>query len=241
MNLVIDIGNTNSKMAVFHEDKIVKSMQAELLNSSLVKKALDEYPIHKGIITHVKNPKSDLIYLLKKRLDYLYILSGNIPVPVENLYKTRESLGYDRLAGAVGANNIFPGTNVLIIDLGTAITYDFVNDKNQYTGGNISPGMRMRFRALNTFTEKLPLVKASTPFEFLGDTTEGAIAAGVKNGIIFELNGYIQKASGHFDDLKIIITGGDAHYFVNSIKKPIFAEPDLVLIGLNRILKYNVA
>jgi type III pantothenate kinase len=158
------------------------------------------------------------------------------PVPIKNCYATPETLGVDRLAAAVGANYLFPATDCLIFDCGTAITIDFVSQNGEFLGGNISPGLQTRFKALNTFTSKLPLEDIAENVPTMGTTTATAIQAGVLNGISYEIETYIDR-NPH---CTIIFTGGDAFFLVKNIKNSIFVICNLVMIGLNRIVNYNV-
>ena len=134
---------------------------------------------------------------------------------------------------------MFPSTNNLIFDFGTAITIDFINANNQYLGGNISPGLNTRFKALHHYTGKLPLIEKNEHFEMTGKTTEEAIISGVQKGIVYEIEGYIREMQSSFANLNVIFTGGDAFFFEKKVKNSIFVEPMLVFFGLNRILEYN--
>ena len=165
--------------------------------------------------------------------------STSTPIPIENLYLTKDTLGVDRLANAVAANSIFPQRNVLVVDCGTCVKYDFVNHKNQYLGGSISPGLQMRFKALNQFTGKLPLLKPEAHPSLIGDSTETAITSGVINGLVAEIKGVIKSYTSIYENLTVILTGGDASFFDKELKSNIFVEPNLTLIGLNEILRYN--
>jgi type III pantothenate kinase len=146
----------------------------------------------------------------------------------------------DRIAGVCGAIQLFPGSNNLVIDAGTCITYDFVDEMAQYHGGGISPGLNMRFKAVHTFTAKLPLVSAKAGVDLIGTTTETSIQSGVINGLLSEIEGTIGRYAVKFPGLKVILCGGDAGFFENQLKATIFAVPDLVLFGLNSILIHNV-
>ena len=148
-------------------------------------------------------------------------------------------MGKDRLAAVAGAIGLYPNTNLLVIDAGTAITYELINSKHEFLGGNISPGMTIRYKALNEFTSKLPLLSASDETPLIGQSTKEAIQAGVQNGVLFEIQGLINELSSQYPSIKTIITGGDAEFFARKLKNPIFVHPNLVLIGLNRILEYN--
>jgi type III pantothenate kinase len=240
MNLVIDIGNTRTKAAVFDHSEMIEDYSVESSPVNLAKKILDKFAgIHYAIISSVSEPEADFLSYIGKKVKKLIEVESTIPVPITNLYQTPDTLGKDRLAALVGAYTIFPDSNVLIIDAGTAITYDFLNSGKEYSGGNISPGMEMRFKALNQFTGKLPKVSAKNVFPEMGIDTESAILSGVSNGIIFEMESYIRIFSKKHKDLKIILTGGDANFFVRNLKKTIFVVPNLILIGLNHILQYN--
>ena len=177
---------------------------------------------------------------LKHHLDHYIELTSRTELPIKNLYQTPETLGKDRIAGATGGISLFPGNNILVIDAGTAITFDFINKKEEYIGGNISPGLSMRYRALHQFTNQLPLLQKEDDIGMLGENTKKAIIRGVQNGIVFEMNHYIENLSLEHENLKTILTGGDSNFFDNKLKYPIFVESDLVLIGLNKILKYNI-
>lgn len=152
---------------------------------------------------------------------------------------TPETLGKDRLAAVIAASNIFPGSDLLVIDAGTAITYDFINKDREYHGGSISPGINMRFKALNTFTGRLPLIDPEPFDQLIGLNTHEAILSGVMNGARYEMNGIIEDYQLKFPHLKTILTGGDAIYFDKKLKSNIFVSSNLVILGLKLILKYN--
>jgi len=240
MNLVIDIGNTLTKGAIFRDDEMVDKISMEVFNTGRLEDIIKKYPgFNKAILSTVKERDPALISSLKQHVDSFIELGRDTPLPVKNVYETPETLGYDRLAAAVGANTIFPGSNVLIIDIGSAITFDFIDRENNYRGGNISPGMQMRFRALNEHTSNLPLVKPAVQDRGIGKNTTEAIRKGVQNGIIYEIDGFIDQMKSVHEDLKIMVTGGDSNFFDNSLKNSIFVDLNLILKGLNRILEYN--
>jgi len=139
----------------------------------------------------------------------------------------------------VGAHNLFPDSNILVIDAGTAITYDLLTAEGTYLGGNISPGIEMRFKALNQFTGKLPKIEKADQNILFGKTTEQAIRAGVQNGVVYEIEGTINSFKDFYKNLKVIITGGDAEFFEKKLKNSFFVSPNLTNLGLNRILEYN--
>lgn len=240
MNLVIDIGNTRTKIALFNHNELMISVPLEELTPEHIQMLQEEHPtLDSAIISATKEFSPELKRTLYNSFTQFIELDHHTLIPIENLYHSKETLGKDRLAAAIGANELFPDQNLLIIDAGTAITFDLVNSFNQYLGGNISPGLSMRFNALHQFTGKLPLVTANENFPLIGQNTTDAIRAGVQNGILFEVNQYIQVLNKKYENLKIIITGGDAKFFDRSLKNSIFVHFNLTLIGLNRILEFN--
>ena len=239
MNAVIDQGNTLYKLAVFQGDAVLYSTSSKDLCAALSLLA-SEFPLIKqGIVSSVGNSAQNEAPLSASAIQWIHFTSST-PVPIHNLYGTPHTLGLDRIAAAVGASVLFPGQNVLVVDAGTAITYEYISAQGEYLGGNISPGMFMRFRALHTFTEKLPLLDPGAPSLPYGNDTASAMKIGVENGIIHEINGTIEHFNAQFPNGCIIITGGDALFFEKKLKCRIFAQPDLVLIGLNNILNYNI-
>jgi type III pantothenate kinase len=200
---------------------------------------LKDVPAENMIISSVKEDATKLLSL-ETRAQHKMVLDHTLPIPIVNLYATPASLGVDRLAGVCGARQIFPLQHCLVIDAGTCITYDLLDKEGNYHGGSISPGLVMRFKALHTFTAKLPLIVPKTNVPLIGDTTENAILSGVVNGLIAELDGIIDQYNKKFEGLRVILCGGDARFFENQLKASIFASPELVLIGLNSILNHNV-
>lgn len=241
MKLVIDIGNTLAKTAVFNMSDIVDFISSETISLGSIKKLLDTHPdISAGIIASVRELNPDVTSYLKSKIRLMQ-LNEFTPLPFKNKYKTPHSLGYDRIAAVAGASGIFPLVNVLAINAGTCITYDLITAENNYLGGGISPGIQMRFKALNTFTGKLPLINSDfeASIEIIGNDTEKSILSGVQNGILNEVDGIIDRYKTQFPDLKIILSGGDYKYFDKNLKNNIFATPNLVLKGLNRIHDFN--
>ncbi|KOH42856.1 type III pantothenate kinase [Sunxiuqinia dokdonensis] len=241
MNLVIDIGNSRIKLALFSERDLMFNVPLDEVKPEQVKVLLDEHDdLKHAIVSSVRDYPEELKSFLENNFENFIELNADTPVPLINCYETPETLGKDRLAAAVGATEIFPGRNVLVIDAGTAITYEMVTAENKYLGGNISPGLTTRFKALHHFTGKLPLVMPTDDFPILGTNTQSAIQAGVQIGLLFEVQQYIDYFNTNYENLEIIITGGDAKFFDNKLKNSIFVHFNLTLIGLNRILEYNV-
>lgn len=231
MNLVIDQGNTQIKAALFENNQLISSYSQ-----------LNEKSIHSLISKH--QPLHIILSSVGKPIEILgenvLSLNENTPLPFINNYTTPHTLGRDRLAGIAGSLDIYPNQNCLVIDMGTCITYDFVDNKKEYHGGAISPGMEMRFKALHTFTANLPLEEADASVSLMGASTADCIKSGVINGIAAEINEIIRMYSDNYAHLRIIICGGDSGFFENKIEASIFAAPELVLSGLNGILNYNV-
>ena len=240
MNLVIDIGNTRTKFSVFNRGEVLITVPVDEFQAQYINVLKNEHPsLDKVILSSVKEYPPELTDSLKRTFNTFIELDFNTPLPLENKYITKETLGKDRIAAAVGAFDLYPDTNTLIIDAGTAITYDFVNDKNQYLGGNISPGLKIRLRALHQFTGKLPLVEQKENNKLYGQTTEEAILTGVQNGAVYEVEKTIENFKKYYSNLKVIITGGDAEFFAKKLKNSFFVHFNLVALGLNRILEYN--
>ncbi len=246
MKLIIDYGNTLVKLALFRSDSIIglktfKSMTVEQLEDFIDenKPGKSNDIVKYCIVSSVRNLPEKISSFLSSRFNTIE-LNQTTPLPITNKYSTPESLGNDRIALAVAATGLFPSKDILVIDAGTCITYDFINRKNEYLGGAISPGINMRYKALNTFTDKLPLINKIENADLIGNSTENSIRSGVLNGVMIEVDGIIDKYKKIYPSLKTIFTGGDVNYFDKYLKNNIFANSNLVLEGLNMILKYNV-
>lgn len=240
MKLVIDIGNTLIKFAVFKHNEIIAIEHAHSFDVNNFEQILNQYPdISCGIVSNVRDEK--LNFLFDNQQLQLISFDHNTPIPIENNYKTPETLGKDRIAAAVGAFSLLNNTNILIIDAGTCVTYDMLTAKGVYLGGGISPGISMRLKALHNFTGKLPLIKARWDKEIslIGNNTETSILSGAQHAILCEVDGMIDQYKQQFSDLTIMVTGGDHKYFDKYLKNNIFAAPNLVLKGLKKILDFN--
>ena len=239
MNLIVEQGNTSLKVAVFDNERILSVNYKDSNDISWINKILEQYRPTKCIMSSVTGKDDMLINNLKENLSFFLWFDEHALVPIKIEYKTKDTLGKDRIAAIIGAKYLQPDRNVLVIDAGTAITYDVLEKSGVFIGGNISPGLTTRFRSLNTFTKKLPLIKEKDDVPFLGKCTESAILAGVVNGIVYEMDGYIDALKAKYSDIFIFLTGGHSFYFERRLKNHIFADANLVLNGLNRILKYN--
>lgn len=232
MNFIVDIGNSYVKCYIFDRHEIVEKVVAEELFDDEIAKLIGRYDIKGAIIASTRGQKIEMPSQIAE-LKNLILFNSKTPTPIENCYKS-DTLGMDRLAGAVVACQIAEGKEAVVFDCGTALTIDFVSD-NKFLGGNISPGLMMRFKSLNTFTGALPLCSPSEYISNIATNTQNAIVNGVMTSMLHEIEGYIEKNRKKI----IIFTGGDAKYFVKHIKIPIFADYELVPKGLNRILLYN--
>jgi type III pantothenate kinase len=239
MNLIADIGNTSTKLAVISGNKIVDRERIAATDPVATSKTLVSYRFKRAIISAVRELPEGLEALVRSNSEYTHILSSRSAFPFKIEYDTPDTLGMDRVAAVAGAYNKYGESNVLVIDAGTAITYDLLVNQT-YIGGSISPGIKMRFRALNKFTGKLPLVEHDdNEIIFPSRNTVDGIKAGVVNGIVFEINEYIRKFEKQYSNLLTVITGGDSEFLTRNIEPGHHTEPDLVIFGLNNILEYN--
>jgi type III pantothenate kinase len=238
MNLAIDVGNTRVKLAVFDKEKIVFNTAAETLPENQVAHLFKRFAIKRCILSAVSSFHDGMVDFLSKNSQFI-MLDSKTPLPIKNLYKTPLTLGKDRIAAAAGAFALYPGENVLVLDIGTAITYEFINSAGEYLGGGISPGINLRFKALNTYTGNLPLIAAEEINFLTGRSTKESILSGVMNGTRLEMEGVISEYSREYGNVRVLMTGGDAAFFETTLKSKIFAIPNLVLIGLNKILQHN--
>lgn len=240
MNLVIDTGNTLTKLALFQGREMVSFSNFEGVDAKQIVKFCDSNLLIKNaILSTVKEYPSEIDEFLGQRYNTVFF-SHHTSVPILNKYSTPETLGKDRLAGVVGARQLFPASDNLVIDAGTAITYDLITAAGEYLGGAISPGIAMRYKALHTFTSRLPLLDYYNNAQLIGDDTSTCIHSGVLNGAVAEMEGIIQRYQLLYPALKIILTGGDHNYFDKRLKIKTFAAPNLVLGGLNLILDFNI-
>ena len=240
MYLIADIGNTRIKLAVYKEDELL-SFSATPRRFALLglQKILFAFPITAAILSNTSEVDPIVIQLLSS-LPFFIHLDQNTPSPIINKYLTPHTLGKDRIAAAVGAKKRFSGKSVLFIDMGTCITMNFINSSGVFIGGNISPGINMRLRAMHKYTARLPKAPLQIPDEYFGSDTIKALQNGAIKGTFREIDTFIEETHQKFGAINVILTGGDAHLFENYTKNKIFVAPNLVLEGLNEILKYNV-
>ena len=238
MKLIIDIGNTRTKVALFEGKDIVLSSDFDICSLQAINDFVKSKNVSSTIICTVKLMDSEILSIID-HYDAL-VFSEETPIPVTNKYKTPSTLGKDRLALVVGAYAVYPNQDILVFDAGTCLTMDFINKKGEYIGGRISPGINMRYRALHNFTDNLPLITQEKTVEFIGSDTRSSIISGVQQGVLAEIRSMISEYSSKKSDIVFIITGGDCFFFEKELKNTIFAKPNLILYGLNEILDFNV-
>ncbi|MEO1051497.1 MAG: type III pantothenate kinase [Bacteroidota bacterium] len=239
MNLAIDFGNSSAKIAFFQGENMVELKEKVSVDD--LKEIVGLKKPDFTIISSVSQGTSEIIEQASLGPNTIG-LTAQTPIPAEIRYKTPHTLGVDRIAAVIGAQTLFPNQNCLVIDAGTCITYDFIDSQRKYFGGAISPGLRMRFKSLNNFTARLPLVEFDDrDYDLIGDSTETSILSGIINGTVAEIQEIIRKYKHKFSDLQILICGGDARFVESRMKSAGIAKPELVLIGLNSILEYNNA
>lgn len=238
MLLAIDVGNTKVKAAVFENNTLLrKEIFAVNQFKNIIDKIIKEYPFIKNMIVASvgKLEKEDFLCFKIKVL----FISTNDHFPFQNLYATPTTLGIDRLVLSAGAVLKYPKQNRLIIDAGTCVTYDFIDEKDNYLGGAISPGIRLRYEALHNYTANLPLLTKEEPLNTIGNSTNQSIHSGVINGLTIEIDGFINSYSNIYKNFIIILTGGDSDFLVNRLKNNIFANQNFLLESLNQLFQYN--
>jgi type III pantothenate kinase len=238
MNIVVDSGNTFSKIGWFEGEKLIR-YTTRLSFPDLMQQIKSEVPeciMYSSVGLSIEAFREALGPTFK-----IFDLSPQTPLPISKNYETPSTLGADRIAACVGANFLFPDEDLIVIDMGTCITYDLIDKSAVFQGGIISPGVKMRFNAMHSFTKRLPLVEPEKAPVFIGKSTSQAMQSGVMNGVLAEMEGIIERYRHKSPGMRVVLCGGDAAFFESSLKPPIFAVPELVLIGLNRILTYNVS
>ncbi len=239
MNLIIDVGNTLTKLAVVSNNNIVYSNRYNNLNIKDVDEILNKYSVLKSIVSIVGLANEDTINHLKDCCKTI-VLDRDTKIPIKNQYSTPKTLGYDRIAVCAGANYLYPQKDILVIDAGTAITYETITSEGIYLGGAISPGISLRFKSLNDHTSKLPYLEKNETYPLIGTNTNDCIYSGILNGVVAEVDNYISEIKTKFPSIYVLLTGGDSNFFANKLKNSIFVNQNLMIVGLNRILEFNV-
>ncbi len=240
VNLIIDQGNSTTKIALFKGDKLHSVVSLSRFGSREINDCLDEHTIESAIFSTVRRYDASIIETLQQRIPQVHLFNHLSKLPIEIGYATPQTLGLDRIAAAVGAYMLCPGKPALIIDAGTCVTYDLLTANGLFTGGNIAPGIDLRLLSMHEHTGRLPQVKAEGEIPEMGFSTETAMRAGAILGITYEIEGYIAHLKQDNPDLFVFLTGGDSLKLAAKIKSRIFVNSNLVLIGLNRILHENV-
>jgi type III pantothenate kinase len=238
VTLCFDFGNTRLKCGVFDGSELREVVSLENDSDETIRALIEQYKPSKSILSSVTDHNPSVEILLADAGKF-HKLDHHSKTPVTSPVNKPETIGADRLALAVGACHLFPGKNLLVIGLGTAITYNFINKKKEFLGGGISPGMEMRFRSLNTFTAKLPLIKKDWNFPLIGYDTRTNILSGVILGMAKEIDGTIDSYSEKYNNLNVLLTGGDSSYFAHHLKSKIFADLNLIFKGLYVISELN--
>ena len=236
-NLVVDIGNTSAKIGIFEKEELLeeKVFQEQETLEAFIQSLQADAMLISSVRLH-----PELLLNKAVQIPIRFLLHHALPLPIVNAYATPETLGMDRLAAVCAASRMFHGQNCLVIDSGTCITYDFIDASSVYKGGAISPGLSMRLRAMHAFTAKLPLIEPKE-VPLVGNSTVTCMQSGALNGIRAEIEGTIERYQQNYAELRVILCGGDTHFFENNLKGTIFAVQNLVLRGLNSILLHNVS
>ena len=239
-NLIVDEGNTLCKVSVMDKSEMLCEVSAPEFDIAQVAEYIERYSVDRAVVASTRGGAEQICEKLRSKIDRVLHFSSQTDVPIGVDYASRQTLGADRVAVAVGVVRGMGIEDALIVDMGSAITFDVV-EGGVFKGGNISPGVAMRFRALHEFTASLPLCESKEPNREFGKSTVEAVEQGVMQGIFHEIEGYVARVGGGNGEKKIIFCGGDAESFVNRIKNAIFAPRKLMFTGLNEILEYNVS
>lgn len=242
LNAAVDVGNTFAKIGWFEGETLIH--KASKIPIETLEEHLRANPTLSAILSSTSQDTTNYADLLRRTGTIVFQLTPTLPLPIEKNYDTPTTLGADRVAAAVGAKVLFPNDHCLVIDMGTCVTYDWVSAAGVFEGGIISPGFRMRFQAMNAFTKRLPLIEINlADFQvpnLVGKSTHTAMESGAFNGLLAEIQGFIERYRSERGECQVLLCGGDAPLFENSLKNRIFAAPNVVLTGLNRILQYNI-
>lgn len=240
MKLVLDIGNTLGKLVVYDQEDEVFKTQFELgeMHATLIELFLNFPEITQAILCSVVSTEPQIQLFLKEKTILLKV-NSQLKLPFENRYETPETLGADRIGLVAAAVFKYPGKNCLVVDAGSCVTYDFISSDGIYRGGAISPGLQMRFKAMHEHTNKLPFVTLKEEFIAIGANTQNSILAGAVNGLVFEIEGWQSSLEHTYEDLTLILTGGDAQFLSKRLKNTIFAHSNFLVQGLRQLLDYN--
>jgi type III pantothenate kinase len=239
MLITIDVGNSRIKVAVFEQDILLELFVVNPMEAfSFFSQIFIQYPkIQKALFSSVGPFDQTVLAFIQKQVT-TQIIDHQTKFPFSNHYATPQTLGIDRMVLAAGATLLFPTKNRLVIDTGTCVTYDFIDQHNQYLGGAISPGIALRYKSLNDYTQNLPLLEKCEIENLVGDSTKNSIHSGIIHGLVFEIDGFISQYFHKYPDLTVILTGGDADFLAKRLKNPIFAHPNFLLESLRLLSTY---
>lgn len=239
MLLTVDVGNSRIKAAVFEQDTLVELFVANPKEAAVFFSGIFiKYPkIKSAIYASVGKIEDEVLDLLQKHVE-IQIIDHTTVLPFTNNYMTPKTLGVDRVVLAAGATLLYPKQNRLVIDVGTCVTYDFIDQNNRYLGGAISPGIVLRYKSLNDYTQNLPLLESNSNEIFIGNSTDNSIHSGVINGLTYEIDGFISQYFLKYQDLTVILTGGDAEFLAKRLKNTIFANSNFLLDSLRLLSTY---
>ena len=241
MIVTVDVGNTRIKAAVFEGSANLAHFvfdKVELAQN--VKKILEDFPlVDCMVISSVGDIDKKSFLVFESKVKVHFVSHGDI-FPFENNYGTPKTLGIDRMVLAAGATLSYPNQNRLVIDAGTCVTYDFIDANDVYQGGAISPGIRLRYESMHNFTVKLPLLTLESPESHVGKSTAQSMHSGVVNGLVYEIDGFIDKYKANCSKIIIILTGGDAEFLAKRLKNTIFANSNFLLESLNQTYQYKI-
>ena len=241
MVLTVDVGNTRIKAAVFEGSTALENFVFEKNElEKEIEKILEKFQNCSDlVVASVGDIEKQSFLVFEKKLRIHFLTHEDI-FPFVNKYETPKTLGIDRMVLAAGATLQFPKQNRLVIDAGTCITYDFIDENDNYLGGAISPGLRLRYEALHNYTARLPLLTLESPHSYIGNSTKQAIHSGIINGFVYEIDGFIDEYQANFSNFIIILTGGDAEFLAKRLKNTIFANSNFLLESLNQTFQYKI-
>lgn len=236
--ICLDIGNTRMKVGVFHLEEPPLYLSYHQYDLDTFQQLSTKYPNAMFVLSSTAQLDSNIEKYIRSQAFHL-VVDHQTSLPFKNLYSTPHTLGIDRIALIAGAIDIYPNQNCLVIDTGTCITMDFINNQGEYLGGSIHPGVQMRLKAMHNFTGKLPLVENEWVEKLIGDNTHDCMKIGAVTGALFEIEHFVEVYQKNYADIKVLLTGGDSELFFYKLKNKIFAHPNLVLEGLQKIALYN--
>lgn len=241
MILTVDVGNTRIKAAVFEQSTSLASFVFDKVAlAENIKKILEDFPLLDVLVVSSVGEIDKKSFLVFESKLQIHFVSNQDVFPFSNNYDTPKTLGIDRMVLAAGATLLYPNQNRLIIDAGTCVTYDFVDENNVYQGGAISPGLLLRYKSMHHFTAKLPLLALESPKSYVGKSTSESMHSGVVNGLVYEIDGFIDEYKAACTKIIIILTGGDADFLAKRLKNTIFANSNFLLESLNQTFQYKI-